>query len=269
MTPRRPAIAIRWITALVEPPMAALVRMAFSNACAREYLRNGEIFLHHVDDAPARHAREHVAARIDRGIGGVARHADRPATRPCWPSSMPCPSSCSGRASGACTIRPRGIRRASSCRRARPPTSTTMLVPEPMSVPRYLPDSIGPPETAMVGRSTLAAPIRSAGVVLSQPTSSTTPSSGLARIDSSTSMLARLRYIIAVGRSSVSPSDITGNSSGKPPASRMPCLHVLGEHAEMRVARRQLRPRVADADDRAAVELVVRHAAVLGPASGR
>ena len=71
----------------------------------------------------------------------------------------------------------------------------------------------------MVGMSTLAAPITSEGVVLSQPISSTTPSSGLPRIDSSTSMLARLRYSIAVGRSSVSPSDITGNSSGKPPAS--------------------------------------------------
>ena len=67
------------------------------------------------------------------------------------------------------------------------------LVPEPMSVPRYFPDSIGPPDTATVGRSTLAAPIRQAGVVLSQPTSNTTPSRGLAQIDSSTSMLARLR----------------------------------------------------------------------------
>ncbi len=28
----RPAIAFRWITALVEPPIAALVRMAFSKA---------------------------------------------------------------------------------------------------------------------------------------------------------------------------------------------------------------------------------------------
>src|SRR5213075_3583856 len=96
------------------------------------------------------------------------------------------------------------------------------LVPEPMSVPRYLPDSIGPPETRMVGISTLAAPINNAGVVLSQPTSNTTPSSGLPRMDSSTSILARLRYSIAVGRSSVSPSDITGNSSGKPPASSTP-----------------------------------------------
>ena len=32
-TPMRPAMAFRWITALVEPPMAALTRMAFSKAC--------------------------------------------------------------------------------------------------------------------------------------------------------------------------------------------------------------------------------------------
>src|SRR5262245_40246590 len=74
------------------------------------------------------------------------------------------------------------------------------LVPEPISSPRYLPLSIGPPETRIVGRSQLAAPMRRAGVVLSQPASRTTPSSGLARIDSSTSMLTRLRKSIAVGR---------------------------------------------------------------------
>ena len=48
-------------------------------------------------------------------------------------------------------------------------------------------------QTAIVGRSTDAAPISSDGVVLSQPTSSTVPSTGLARSDSSTSIEARLR----------------------------------------------------------------------------
>src|SRR6202044_2317602 len=56
------------------------------------------------------------------------------------------------------------------------------------------------------------------------PISSTTPSIGLPRMDSSTSMLARLRKSIAVGRSWDSPNDITGNSSGKPPASHTPRL---------------------------------------------
>ncbi len=93
-------------------------------------------------------------------------------------------------------------------------------VPEPMSRPRNLPFSIGPDDTTMVGRSTLAAPINCPGVVLSQPPS--TASMGLPRIDSSTSMASRLRNSIAVGRICVSPSDIAGNSSGNPPASHTP-----------------------------------------------
>ena len=97
-----------------------------------------------------------------------------------------------------------------------------MSVPDPSFSPRNMPESIGPPDTTMVGRLQLAAPITSAGVVLSQPTSRTTPSIGLARRVSSTSMLARLRYIIAAGRMLDSPSDITGNSTGKPPASYTP-----------------------------------------------
>ena len=92
-------------------------------------------------------------------------------------------------------------------------------VPEPIACPRKRPFSIGPPDTPIVGRSHDAAPIKSAGVVLSQPISSTTPSNGLARMDSSTSIAHWLRKSIVVGRSCVSPSDITGNSSGKPPAS--------------------------------------------------
>src|SRR5438270_11975877 len=49
------------------------------------------------------------------------------------------------------------------------------LVPEPMSVPRYLPESMGPPDPPIVGISTLAAPIRRDGVGLSQPMRCTTP----------------------------------------------------------------------------------------------
>ena len=71
----------------------------------------------------------------------------------------------------------------------------------------------------MAGTSQLAAPIRRAGVVLSQPVISTTPSTGLPLIASSTSIAARLRNSIAVGRRLLSPVEKTGNSSGKPPAS--------------------------------------------------
>ena len=74
----------------------------------------------------------------------------------------------------------------------------------------------------MVGMSAEAAPMTSAGVVLSQPIRRTTPSSGWARIASSTSMDARLRNSMAVGRIVTSPSEETGNSRGKPPASSTP-----------------------------------------------
>ena len=97
-------------------------------------------------------------------------------------------------------------------------------VPEPNSQPRNLPFSIGPPERPMVGRSQEAAPINNEGVVLSHPMSRTTPSIGFPRMDSSTSMLARFRKSIAVGRSCDSARDITGNSSGKPPDSQTPRL---------------------------------------------
>ena len=97
-------------------------------------------------------------------------------------------------------------------------------VPEPTSAPWYLPLSIGPPVTMTAGRSTLAAAISRPGVVLSQPDSSTTPSSGLARMSSSASIASRLRYSMAVGRSRVSPSAIAGNSSGKPPDCQTPRL---------------------------------------------
>jgi hypothetical protein len=51
-------------------------------------------------------------------------------------------------------------------------------VPEPSSSRRQLPRSMGPPVTMIDGTSAEAAPSSIAGVVLSQPESSTTASSG-------------------------------------------------------------------------------------------
>ena len=51
-------------------------------------------------------------------------------------------------------------------------------VPEPSSWSRHTPRSMGPPVTMIAGTSAEAAPISIAGVVLSQPESSTTASSG-------------------------------------------------------------------------------------------
>src|ERR1043166_8564372 len=52
------------------------------------------------------------------------------------------------------------------------------MVPEPVRSPRNQPLSIGPPDSTIAGRSTVAAAISWEGVVLSQPVVSTTPSMG-------------------------------------------------------------------------------------------
>ena len=59
---------------------------------------------------------------------------------------------------------------ASSCR------AFQTIVPEPVRSPRNQPFSIGPPDRTIAGMSTVAAAISCAGVVLSQPVVSTTPS---------------------------------------------------------------------------------------------
>ena len=97
-------------------------------------------------------------------------------------------------------------------------------VPEPSSSCPHMPRSMGPPVTTIGGTSAEAAPISMAGVVLSQPERSTTPSSGYARMHSSTSIAIRFRNNIVVGFIRTSPSEIVGNSSGKPPAERTPRL---------------------------------------------
>ena len=56
----------------------------------------------------------------------------------------------------------------------------------------------------------------------------------------------------AVGRLPVSWIGWTGNSSGMPPASRMPSLHALGQHQVVPVAGRQIAAGLGDADDRPA-----------------
>ena len=70
----------------------------------------------------------------------------------------------------------------------------------------------------------LIAPMTRPGVVLSQPPISTAPSIGWLRSSSSVSMARKLRYIMVVGFTKVSDSDIAGSSIGKPPACSTPRL---------------------------------------------
>ncbi|CAB4789094.1 unannotated protein [freshwater metagenome] len=95
-------------------------------------------------------------------------------------------------------------------------------VPQPKGEPSNVPVSIGPPEITTAGKSTDAAPINKAGIVLSQPPKRTTPSIGFARINSSVAIATILRQSIDVGRTSVSPIEIMGRCNGTPPASQTP-----------------------------------------------
>ena len=74
----------------------------------------------------------------------------------------------------------------------------------------------------MAGLPALAAPINWAGTVLSQPDSRTTPSMGLHRIISSTSMAIRFRNNIVVGTMKFSASEMVGNTTAVPPAAMTP-----------------------------------------------
>ena len=117
----------------------------------------------------------------------------------------------------------------------------------------------------IVGRSQLAAPISSAGVVLSQPTSRMTPSIGLARIDSSTSMLDQIakKHRRRAHRCFAQRNDRKFQRK----AARFinAAFDGVGNGAKMRVARRQLRPGIADADDRPPIEEVIGKSLVLHP----
>jgi len=219
----RPAIAFRWITALVEPPIAALTRIAFSNASrVRIFDSFRSCWTISTMRAPDRCAstwRRASTAGIAALCGRLVPSASAmQAIVDAVPIVLQVPAERDMPASAARNSLSLSVP-ALTCSDSR-----HTAVPEPMSLPLCLPLSIGPPVTTIAGTSTLAAPISNAGVVLSQPTSNTTPSIGLPRIDSSTSMLARLRVSMAVGRRLDSPLENTGNSTGKPPASRTPRL---------------------------------------------
>ena len=219
----RPAIAIRCTTALVEPPIAPLTMIAFSNAFR---VRIFDMRRSSRTMSTMRRPENRQSTLRRESTAGIAALVGKPMPRAStidaivdavpivmqWPAERDMHASASVRSASFIS----------------PVFSISVnfqtWVPEPMSWPRNLPLSIGPPETPIVGRSHDAAPISSAGVVLSQPIISTMPSNGLARIDSSTSIATWLRNSIVVGRITGSPRLITGNSSGKPPASSTPAL---------------------------------------------
>ena len=163
--------------ALVEPPMAMPVRMALSKASRVrifEGLRSSRtISMMRRPDISASAIRRESAAGIAALPGSVMPSVSAiEAMVEAVPITMQCPAERERHASisqnSSSLSRP--ARRSAQKRQ--------LSVPEPMSSVRQRPRSMGPPVTMIAGTSAEAAPISMAGVVLSQPESSTTPSSG-------------------------------------------------------------------------------------------
>src|SRR2546423_7457306 len=165
------------MTALADPPIAARARIAFSNASRVRILeRKTFSFTSSTMRRPATRARTCLRA----STAGIAALPGMPtpsasiidAIVDALPIVMQCPCErCmqdSASWNSSSVILP--ARRSSDI--------DQVLVPEPMSLPWYLPESIGPPETRIVGRSTLHAPMRVAGGGVLRPAGRGTPPAG-------------------------------------------------------------------------------------------
>ena len=220
-TPSRPAIASRWIAALVEPPIAITVVIAFSNAFS--VITSDGFWSSHTISTMRRPQAEAMRMWLASAAGiELAPGSDMPSasTALIMVAAVPMVMQVPG-------VRAMPSSISSQSLRVMLPTFSSaqyfqVSEPLPRLLPRQLPRSIGPAGTKIAGRFMLAAPISSAGVVLSQPPISTAPSAGYERSSSSTSSASRLRYIMVVGFWNGSLSEIAGSSTGNPPACQMP-----------------------------------------------
>ncbi len=173
-------MAIRWIGALVEPPMAELTTMAFIEGCAREDVRGLEVLAHHLDGAACRSRRPSARARGRAREWRRSRAATCPAPRPARSCVEAVPMVLQWPSRGRRVER--GLQEIRSRRSCPPPRARGALRRRwcrgRAARLSLQPLSIGPPDSTMAGMSTVAAAISSAGVVLSRPVVSTTPSSG-------------------------------------------------------------------------------------------
>ena len=137
-------------------------------------------------------------------------------------------------------------------------------LPEPRICPRQLPRSIGPAGTKIAGRFALVAPITSAGTVLSQPPSSTTPSAGIR----AQRFLGVHRQQVAIEHRARLHERLAEREHGDlhREAARLPdaALHVFRAQPEVRVARVGVAPGVEDGDDRLAGDVFGAEAGLLG-----
>src|SRR5260221_10119671 len=194
-TPILPAIANKWMTKLVDPPIAALTLIAFSNA--RRVRISDNLKSSRTMSAMRNPESRAKVYRLESAAGIAAlpgKESPSDSTMQAIEEAVPITAQWPRLRHMAASIE---ITSSSSILFSRIASWRRHISLVPMLAPLYRPVNIGPPDTTRVGRLTLHAPITSEGVVLSHPHNSTTPSIGLARIDSSTSMLAKVRYKIA------------------------------------------------------------------------
>ena len=176
----RPAMASKWTTALVDPPMAASATIALWNeAFVRKVLGRRSAAVISTASRPvpwAASSNRLSGAGVPATPGTTVPSASATSAMvDAVPIVLQCPRlriiADSERVNCSCDIVP--ARTSSDSRQT--------SVPQPSVTPRKVPVSIGPPGMTTAGRSTEAAAISSDGIVLSHPPSSTTPSIGLAR----------------------------------------------------------------------------------------
>ncbi len=176
-TPTRPAIAARWMTALVEPPAACSTRIALPKA-AGDSTTEGRRSLPTAATAhrPASRAAPGAAGSpagivLDPGIISPSASAIS-AIVDAVPMVLQAPGPQARQASrsrqSASVTWP--ARRSSHSRHS--------AVPEPIRRPRKMAGSRAPPVTTTAGMSALAAPMIAPGTDLSQLARMTMPSSG-------------------------------------------------------------------------------------------
>ena len=241
-------------TALVEPPSASSGGDGVVEGGRRSGCRAAAD-----PPTPSRRCAGRVAAamrawpRVGRGDrrGAGQRHAQRLGQRRSW--STRCPWSCRCRRSARC--RPRCSRQSSLGDVAGAqlgPVFPDVACPSPAPCPASCRAASGPAGTKIAGRFMLVAPISSAGVVLSQPPISTTPSTGLER--SSSSRLHRQEVAVHHGRGLQEDLGQRHRRHLERKSARLEhaALHVLGALLEMRVAGIDVAPGVEDGDHRLA-----------------
>ena len=127
-----------------------------------------------------------------------------------------------------------------------------IAVPEPARSPFHQPLSIGPPDSTIAGMLTVAAAIRQAGVVLSQPVSQHDAVERIAveHLDQAEigEVAVERRGRPLAGFLDRMHRELEGDAAGGADA----LAHALGELEVVAVARRQIGAGLRDADDRLA-----------------